>query len=308
VTGPNFSVILPVYNGALSVGRAIDSVRAQTETDWEIVAVDDGSKDSSWDILRDASGQDDRIRVFRMTNSGSPARPRNKAISESRGTAICFLDQDDYWLPEKLALQRPMLERPGVGIVHGDAWVEGAENVRRLYSQLWGPAYSGQVAGELIKSNFIPTVTAVVPASVALAVGPLDERLVGVDEYHWWLRIALAGYRVEGVAEPLAVYTMADDTLSTDHDRRIRSLDACFRDLAARHRDWRRPLRARREEERLHAFDYIANRLARHGLTQPGGVSDALRVARLTRSWPEAKRLFASALPPGMRPRTGRTA
>jgi glycosyltransferase involved in cell wall biosynthesis len=307
VTDPHFSVILPVFNGATTVRRAIDSVRSQTDTDWEIVAVDDGSKDSSPEILSEAAAQDDRIRVFRISNSGGPARPRNKAIAESRGKAICLLDQDDYWLPKKLALQRPVLEQPGVGIVHGDAWVERAGS-RTLYSESWGPTHSGQVAAELIRSNFIPTVTAVVPVSVARSVGPLDERLVGVDDYHWWLKIAMAGYRVESVPEPVAVYTMSDETLSTDHELRIRSIDACLRDLSRGHRNWQAPLHERLEEERLHAFDYLSNRLATRGLPQPGGVGTALRVARLTRSRSEAKRLVASALPPALRPQTRRTA
>jgi glycosyltransferase involved in cell wall biosynthesis len=302
VSGPQFSVVLPVYNGEKTLRRAIDSVRQQTNTDWEIVAVDDGSKDSSWEILAEASTGDPRIRTFRSPSSGGPARPRNIGIKEAAGQAICFLDQDDFWLPEKLALQRPLLERPEVGVVYGDAWVEETGRERRLYSDLWGSGYCGEVTSQLIQSNFIPALTAVVPASVARAVGPLDEKLVGVDDYHWWLRIAMAGYRIEGLSRPVAVYSVTSENLSKDHDLQLKSLDACFAGLARRHPLWREALLQRRESERLHAFDYFANRLATRGIAQRRGIRTARRVAPLIRNWSEAKRFIASGIPPRFRP------
>jgi glycosyltransferase involved in cell wall biosynthesis len=302
VTAPQFSVILPVYNGSTVVARAIESVRSQTETDWEIVAVDDGSTDSSWEILSEFPSQDQRIRVYRIPNSGGPARPRNTAIRRARGQVICFLDQDDYWLPEKLALQRPLLERPNVGIVSGDAWIEESGYPRRLYSQTWGPSFTGLVAGELIKSNFIAALTAAVPAKVARLVGPLDERMTGVDEYHWWLRISMAGFRVETVDAAVAVTTVTDQNLSHDHDTRLRALELCIGDLEQSYPRWRKELAQRSEELRLHALDYFANRLSTEGAVSVEGIRTSIRVAHLTRSWPETKRLVASAIPPRFRP------
>ncbi|MFZ0665643.1 MAG: glycosyltransferase [Acidimicrobiales bacterium] len=302
MTGPQFSVILAVYNGESRLGRAIDSVRSQTDPDWEIVAVDDGSTDSSWEILTEASRDDPRIRTFRTSNSGGPARPRNIGIREARGEAICFLDQDDLWLPEKLTLQRPLLERPEVGVVYGDAWVEDNDHERRLYSDLWGAGFCGEVTSQLIESNFIPALTAVIPASVVRSVGPLNERLVGVDDYHLWLRIAMAGYRVEGLSRPVAVYSVTGENLSRDHDLYLRSLDSCLRDLERRHPLWRDALSERRETERLHAFDYFANRLATRGLTHRGGLQGAVRVSPLIRNWSEAKRVIVSCVPPRFRP------
>lgn len=299
---PQFSVVLPVYNGEKTLKRAIDSVRSQTNTDWEIVAVDDGSKDSSRDILAQAQKDDPRIKMLRSPSSGGPAKPRNIGIRAATGQAICFLDQDDFWLPEKLALQRPLLERPEVGVVYGDAWVEEMGRERRLYSDLWGSGYCGEVTSQLIQSNFIPALTAVVPASVARAVGPLDEKLVGVDEYHWWLRIAMAGYRIEGLASPVAVYSVTGENLSKDHDLQVKSLESCFSGLARSHPLWREALLERREKERLHAFDYFANRLATRGIAQRGGIRTATRVAPLIRNWSEAKRFIASGIPPRFRP------
>lgn len=297
---PFFSVLLPVYNGAQVVGAAIESVRAQTDSDWEIVAVDDGSTDGSFEVLRAAARRDPRVRVHRIPNSGSPARPRNRAMAEAAGQALCLLDQDDQWLPDKLAVQRPLLATPGTGIVFGDAWYE-RNGVRELYSQMWGRPHRGRVADRLIEANFIPALTAVVPADVARAVGGLDERLVGVDEYHWWLRIAMSGYSVDYVAEPVGVYRVGDSNLSHDHARYLLSMDACLSDLSGKYPQWSEALGARRHELRRRAFDFHAARLAEHGLVGPDARADLLRAARLVRGWPDAKRVLASALPPRLR-------
>lgn len=297
---PTFSVILPVFNGTDTLERAIQSVRAQTDSDWELLAVDDGSADGSVDLLAAAARTDERIRVFSIPNSGGPARPRNRAMAEARGRAYCFLDQDDWWLPEKLAAQRPLLERPGAGVVYADAWVHD-EGSQRLYSELWGMPREGYATRALIEGNFIPALTAVVPAAVARAVGPLDERLIGVDDYHWWLRIAMAGHRVEPVRRPLAVYNVTGRNLSCDHDLYIRSLDGCLRDLRQRYPQWREPLDARREQHRLHAFDYYSNRLALAGATHWAAGRAAWSAAIRARSLPEVKRVAVSAVPPRFR-------
>src|SRR5689334_4952969 len=95
------SVILPVYNGASFVCRAIETALLQTYSHVEIIAVDDGSTDSSFEIL---ARYGDRVQVIRQQNAGVAAA-RNSAISASRGEFVAFLDQDDWWLPEKIEQQ-----------------------------------------------------------------------------------------------------------------------------------------------------------------------------------------------------------
>ena len=102
---PLVSVIIPVYNGERYLSDTIGSVIAQTEKDWEIVAVNDGSTDHSQAILEEfAMKYPDRIRVISVSNGGV-SRARNTGVSEARGTYIAFLDQDDLWMPQKLQLQ-----------------------------------------------------------------------------------------------------------------------------------------------------------------------------------------------------------
>ncbi len=101
------SVIIPVYNGAATIGRALASVFAQTFTDYEIVVVNDGSTDDTASVL---AGYGDRVRTILMTNSG-PSAARNAGVSASSGEYLAFLDDDDEWMPRKLELSIPVLDR-----------------------------------------------------------------------------------------------------------------------------------------------------------------------------------------------------
>jgi glycosyltransferase involved in cell wall biosynthesis len=96
---PKVSVVIPVYNGARTIGRALESVFAQTFTDFEIVVVDDGSTD---DTLAALERYGDRIRVIKESNRG-PSAARNTGVSAAAGDYIAFLDDDDEWMPAKLA-------------------------------------------------------------------------------------------------------------------------------------------------------------------------------------------------------------
>ena len=104
------SVIIPTYNRAHCIDRAIRSVLAQTHTDWELIIVDDGSTDHTREVL---AGFGEKIRVILQSNAG-PSAARNAGARAARGKFLAFLDSDDEWLPEKLALQLPLMAGDGV--------------------------------------------------------------------------------------------------------------------------------------------------------------------------------------------------
>ncbi len=111
------SVIIPTYNRSHFLKRAIESVIAQTFQDWELVIVDDGSKDNTEEIVTSYL-TDKRIRFIKQINQG-PAAARNRGISETSAEYICFLDDDDWWLPEKLHRQILFMEaHPDSGLVY----------------------------------------------------------------------------------------------------------------------------------------------------------------------------------------------
>ena len=114
---PRVSVIIPIYNGAATVERALESVFEQTFSDFEIVVVDDGSTDDTPAVLAKFG---DRIRMIRQSNRGFPGA-RNVAVGVSRGDLIALIDHDDQWLPRKLELTVAALDAdPGAALVYTD--------------------------------------------------------------------------------------------------------------------------------------------------------------------------------------------
>src|SRR5260370_27252658 len=108
------SVIIAVQTGAATIGRALESVFAQTFTDHEIVVVNDGSTDETAAVL---AGYGDRIRAINTTNSGA-STARNAGVRASSGEYLAFLDDDDEWMPQKLERSVPVLDRePGSVLV-----------------------------------------------------------------------------------------------------------------------------------------------------------------------------------------------
>jgi teichuronic acid biosynthesis glycosyltransferase TuaG len=112
------SVILPVFNSEMFVQDAIDSVLAQSLTNFELIIIDDGSSDSSVSIVRSAIVSDDRARLICLdTCSGGPATSRNAGLKVATGCYIAFIDADDQWHPEKLERQLSAIQRHGLGLI-----------------------------------------------------------------------------------------------------------------------------------------------------------------------------------------------
>jgi glycosyltransferase involved in cell wall biosynthesis len=104
------SIIMPNYNCAKYIDETIQSVIAQTYTNWELLIVDDCSKDNSVEIIKSYQAKDDRIKLFINEKNSGAATSRNWALREAKGKWIAFLDSDDLWLPEKLEKQIAFME------------------------------------------------------------------------------------------------------------------------------------------------------------------------------------------------------
>lgn len=148
---PKFSIIVPVYNAEKYIGMALDSVLAQTYSDWECICVDDGSKDSSGSILDEYATKDSRIKVIHQSNAGEgPAR--NTGLEVASGEWVTCLDADDLYAPDRLAemlrlivKENPSLVRFGVQLFCGDVkTISGGNRVEdcKVYcgdaAKIWG--------------------------------------------------------------------------------------------------------------------------------------------------------------------------
>ncbi len=107
---PLISIITPNYNCARFIAQTIESVLAQTYTNWEMLIVDDCSTDGSYEIAQGYAEKDSRIKVFRNEKNSGTAVSRNRAIEASSGEYVAFLDSDDLWLPEKLERQLKFMQ------------------------------------------------------------------------------------------------------------------------------------------------------------------------------------------------------
>jgi glycosyltransferase involved in cell wall biosynthesis len=136
---PKVSIITPTYNGEKFIERAIKSVLWQTFKDWEMIIVDDGSKDNTVEIVKKYVEQDLRIKLIELKeNTGGPAIPRTIACKEAKGDYIAFLDQDDLYYPEYLELKIKYLdENPKVTILYSLAW-SFDENNKKIINVEWG--------------------------------------------------------------------------------------------------------------------------------------------------------------------------
>lgn len=115
------SIIMPMHNSASYVGEAITSVLKQTYPHWELLVIEDASKDNSCDIVRTYQEQDSRIHLLiNDHHTGRPSSPRNMGVKHAKGRYIAFLDSDDVWFPEKLQQQIPLFEDEKVAIVYSN--------------------------------------------------------------------------------------------------------------------------------------------------------------------------------------------
>jgi glycosyltransferase involved in cell wall biosynthesis len=185
---PAVSIVIPAYNAAWCVRKAIDSVLAQDYHDRELIVVNDGSTDDTVSVL---ASYGSAIRVIHQPNGGM-SNARNAGIRAARGEFLAFLDSDDWWLPQKLGRQVGLLRaQPDLGFCSCAARVENPEG--RLLN-LWGcPAWKGSFVAHLFGSSAdVPGSCSAVLArrALVLQVGAFDETLRGAEDPDLWIRLA----------------------------------------------------------------------------------------------------------------------
>lgn len=193
MTSPKVSVIIPTYNRADLLQRAIVSVLKQTFVDLELIVVDDGSTDNTREVVDKFAQIDNRVRYFWEPNSGRPAVPKNRGIENARGEYIAFLDHDDEWLPVKLEKQLPLFSGAdqNVGLVACN-YLAIADDTQQVLRTHRLPVHldRGTFFMRVLKEDFISTMSVVVlPRCVLEDVGTFDSSLKYADDWEMWLRI-----------------------------------------------------------------------------------------------------------------------
>jgi glycosyltransferase involved in cell wall biosynthesis len=205
------SVVIPAYKRGHVIERAVRSILEQTHQDFEILVVDDGSKDHTESVVASLSQEDPRIRYFcHDTNRGAQAA-RNTGAKAAQGEWIAFLDSDDYFTPNCLELRMLVARSEGVKVVHSQCLILENDESMTAYGS---SSLSGYIYRDLL-INPEPLYSGFLIAKEALEkVGYLDEQIVSYQD--WDTVIRLGKYYPFGfVAEPTFIYDRrGDDTIS----------------------------------------------------------------------------------------------
>ena len=215
---PKVSIIVPAFNQAHFLRKCIDSALTQTFNDLEVIVVDDGSTD---DTPRVAGEFDtyDNFKYLRQDNMGC-GTARNRGMNESAGEYLCFLDSDDFYHPEKVALQASILdESPDIDFVYCDIVTvdeNGRESGQAFSVGESRKVLSGNIFCSLFLGGYFPPHTVMVRRAVLEKFGPFDTSFGGHSDYELWLRLAAEGCRAYYLDRKLAFYRVHSASMSKD--------------------------------------------------------------------------------------------
>jgi len=198
-SSPLVTVIIPTYNRCARLERAIDSVLAQTFTDYELIVVDDGSEDGTSGLL---DGYADRIKVIRQENRGVSAA-RNTGILAAKGEFVALLDSDDSWLPGKLERQVAFFDACPEALIcqTEEIWVRNGKRVNPKKRHL---KFSGMIFEKTLPLCLVSPSAVMLRRALIHEVGLFDESLPACEDYDLWLRITWK-YPVHLIDTPLIV-------------------------------------------------------------------------------------------------------
>lgn len=212
--GPLISIIMNCFNGESYLHEAIDSIFAQTYGDWEIVFFDNASTDSSGVI---AKSYGEKLRYFRSEQKMSLGAARNAAISNTHGDLIAFLDTDDFWFPNKLALQVEVFgEHPQVDFVYTNYYTLNVSTGRTALG-LRRPQPEGDVFSAFLRQYSVNLQTVMVRSCALQNLNELFDPVLEVsEEYDLFMRllyVSMAKY----LKQPTAVYRVHSNMSSIKH-------------------------------------------------------------------------------------------
>jgi glycosyltransferase involved in cell wall biosynthesis len=299
---PVVSVVTPAYNAARYLPETVGSLLRQNFSDFELVIVDDGSRDDTLAVAHRFAAIDGRVRVV-STPNGGPAAARNRALREARGEFIALLDSDDTIAPEYLARQLAVLDaNPDAAIVTANAFNRGGG------STYDGKPFWPQTTGlqritvrDLIEHEDSVCILSVFRRRVVEVIGGFSATFTGNEDYEFWLRAALAGFVIVRNFQPLGVYRRLGGSLSSDEPRMIRGVmrvlqhvDGALGNWPAEREVLRRQMeRFERELPRaelratLQRNDAAAAARALRALAADRGGWLLSTVARITQYWPQ---------------------
>ncbi|NEP60707.1 MAG: glycosyltransferase [Symploca sp. SIO2G7] len=209
---PTISVIIPAYNAEDTIKETVVSILNQTFTDFELIVINDGSQDSTLEVVSSIS--DSRIRVFSYSNAGVSAA-RNRGIAEARGEYISFIDADDLWTSDKLESQLTALQANAQAAVaySWTDWIDESGQFLRPGSHIKS---NGNVYSELLFRDFVASGSnPLIRKEAFTKVGGFDESLTPAADWEMWLRLANK-YEFVNVPAAQILYRVSPNSMSAN--------------------------------------------------------------------------------------------
>lgn len=198
--GPLVSVIMNCFDGERYLAQAIDSVRAQTYQNWEIVFWDNQSTDRSAEIFQ--TYRDPRFKYFHAPTHTTLSEARNYALAEAQGELVAFLDVDDWWVTDKLAMQVPRFADPEVGVVCGNYYLI-SEKRQKQWVAFTRPMPSGWILDHLLRFYFPGLLTLMIRRSAVQSLKyPCDPSYHIIGDLDLVVRLSV-NWKVDYLAHPL---------------------------------------------------------------------------------------------------------
>jgi len=181
------SVIIPTYNRAYVLERAIDSVLKQTYQNIELIIIDDASTDNTSELL-EKYHQDNRVSVVQLSKNSGVSHARNQGIERAQGEWVAFLDSDDEWLPKKLEQQVVILnENPEHKLIHGEEiWIRRGKRVNPMKKHAKS---GGDIFERCLELCLISPSAVMIEKDYLAKVGLFDESFPVCEDYELWLRV-----------------------------------------------------------------------------------------------------------------------
>lgn len=209
---PTISVIVPTYNAERTILETIKSVQQQTFPDFELIVIDDGSKDRTLEILQTI--KDERLKIFSYENGGN-ALARNRGISHATGEFISFIDADDLWTPNKLELQLIALQQnqeAGVAYSWTSYFIDGQEEFIFPYNPIF---FEGNVYDKLLVNNFVASGSNILVRRKAIeSSGEFEPTLKRCADWDFYIRLA-AKWHFVVVPKHQILYRQSSNSLSS---------------------------------------------------------------------------------------------
>ena len=222
---PKVSVIMPAYNAEKTVAQAINSVTRQTFGDFELIVIDDCSKDSTVAVIEDLAKNDGRIVLLKNKENSGVSKTRNYGVSMAKGELIAFLDSDDMWREDKLEKQLEIFEKNTEAVISytASSFIDNDGNPYNYVMQ----AEEKTDYKTLLKKNLLSCSSVMIKTEVMKGIEMPNDSMH--EDYYVWLTVLKNTDFAYGVNEPLLIYRLSANSKSSNRLKSARMLYNAYR-------------------------------------------------------------------------------